>query len=69
MTSLLLKTTDVYRVDDEKDAIEMIENFRDNAITEGYTLSKSGYVMKNKKSKGEIVDSWCIVTIEKTFND
>lgn len=69
MTSMLLKTTDVYRVDDEKDAIEMIENFRDAAITDGYTLSKSGYVMKTKKSKGEIVDSWCIVTIEKTFND
>lgn len=69
MTQMLLKTTDVYRVDDEKDAIEMIENFRDTAITEGYTLSKSGYVMKTKKMKGEVVDSWCIVTIEKTFND
>ena len=69
MTQMLLKTTDVYRVDDEKDAIEMIENFRDAAITEGYTLSKSGYVMKTKKMKGEVVDSWCIVTIEKTFND
>ena len=69
MTQMLLKTTDVYRVDDEKDAIEMIENFRDTAITEGYTLSKSGYVMKTKKMKGEVVDSWCIVTIEKTFNE
>ena len=69
MAKMLMKTTDVFRVDDETEAIEMIENFRDEALTGGYTLSKSGYVLKTKKSKGEIVDSWAVVTIEKTFND
>ena len=69
MAKMLMKTTDVYRVDDETEAIEMIETFRDQALTEGYTLTKSGYVIKTKKSKGEVVDSWAIVTIEKTFND
>ena len=69
MAKMLMKTTDVYRVDDETEAIEMIENFRDQALTEGYTLTKSGYVIKTKKSKGEVVDTWAIVTIEKTFNE
>jgi len=69
MAKMLMKTTDVYRVDDETEAIEMIETFRDQALTEGYTLTKSGYVIKTKKSKGEVVDSWAIVTIEKTFNE
>jgi hypothetical protein len=32
-------------------------------------LTKSGYVLKTKKSKGEIIDTWAVVTIEKTFND
>ena len=65
----LLKTTEVYRVDDESEAIAMIEDARDEQLMKGYTLSKSGYVLKNKKSKGEIVDSWALVTLEKTINE
>ena len=66
---MLLKTTDVYRVDNEEEAVDMINDYKDRQLTEGYTLSKSGYVLKNKKSKGEIIDSWAVVTVEKTFND
>ena len=66
---ILIKTTDVYRVDNEEEAVDMINDYKDRQLTEGYTLSKSGYVLKNKKSKGEIIDSWAIVTVEKTFND
>ena len=69
MAKMLLKTTDVYRVDDETEAVEMIKNYKNNQAMEGYTLTKSGYVLKNKKAKGEIIDSWAIVTIEKTFNE
>ena len=66
---ILLKTTDVYRVDNEDEAIKMIEKARDNALTDGYSLTKSSYAIKTKKSKGEIVDSWAIVTLEKTMNE
>lgn len=66
---MLLKTTDVYRVNNEEEAVDMINDYKDRQLTEGYTLSKSGYVLKNKKSKGEIIDSWAVVTVEKTFND
>lgn len=69
MAKMLLKTTDIYRVDDETEAVEMIQNYKNNQATESYTLTKSGYVLKNKKAKGEIIDSWAIVTIEKTFNE
>ena len=27
------------------------------------------YVIKTKKSKGEIIDSWCLVSLEKTFSE
>lgn len=64
---VLLKTTDVYRVDNEEEAVRMIEEVKDNATN--YTLTKSGYVLKTKKSKGEIIDSWAVVTTEKTFNE
>ena len=69
MAKMLLKTTDIYRVDDETEAVEMIQKYKNNQVTDGYTLTKSGYVLKNKKAKGEIIDSWAIVTIEKTFNE
>ena len=65
----LLKTTDVYRVDTEEAAMDMIEDAKNHQIDGGYTLTKSGYVVKTKKSKGEIIDTWMIVTTEKTFND
>ena len=45
----------------------MINEFKDNQLREGYTLTKSGYVLKTKKAKGEIIDSYALVTVEKTF--
>ena len=66
---MLLKTTEVYRADNEEEAVQMINEYKDRQLTEAYTLTKSGYVLKTKKSKGEIIDTWAVVTIEKTFND
>ena len=48
--------------------MNLIQEFKDNQISEGYTLSKSGYVLKTRKSKGEIIDSWFIVTVERSFD-
>lgn len=65
----LIKTTDVYYVDNEEAAVQMINAAKDAALTEGYTLTKSSYSIKTKKSKGVVTDSWCIVSLEKTFNE
>ena len=64
----LIKTVDTYRVEDEQEAVQLIEEFRNNQASEGYTLTKSGYVLKTKKSKGEIVDSFALTTLERTFD-
>lgn len=69
MARQLLKTTDVYRVDTDEEATAMINAAKDEQIQHGYTLTKSGYVIKTKKSKGEIIDSWAIVSLERTFNE
>lgn len=61
----LLKETKVWRVATEDHAVDMINEEKEKAA--GYTITKSGYVIKTKKSKGEIVDSWCIVTIEYSY--
>ena len=65
----LMKTTDVYKVADEEEAMNLIEEFKNNQIVNGYTVTKSGYVLKTKKSKGEIIDQWMIVTIERSFEE
>ena len=65
----LIKTVDTYRLANEEEAVRLIEEFKDNQMKDGYTLTKSGYVLKTKKSKGEIIDSWAICTIERTFEE
>ena len=69
MANQLVKKTEVYRVDTEEEAMNMIEEAKDGQINGGYSLTKSGYVVKTKKSKGEIIDQWLLVTTEKTFSD
>ena len=63
----LLKTTDVYRVDTEEEAMTMIEDAKNGQTGGGYMVTKSGYTMKTKKSKGEIIEVSFQVQIEKTF--
>ena len=63
----LIKSVDTYRVEDEEEAVELIQQFKDNQFTEGYTLTKSSYALKSKKSKGEVIASWAIVNLERNF--
>lgn len=65
MARQLLKTTDLWLVDTEEEAMDMIEEAKDGQGD--YTLTKSGYVMKTKKAKGEIIEVTFRVTLEKTF--
>lgn len=68
MAKLLMKTTDAWRVDTEEEAMAMIEEAKDKQTDGGYTVTKSGYVVKTKKKNGEIIDMWMIVTIERSFD-
>ena len=51
----------------EEEAMEMVQEAKDNQTEGGYTLTKGGYTAKPKKSKGEILYIKYKVTIEKTF--
>lgn len=63
---LLLKETIEYRTESEAEAKEMMEMFREKAKTEGYILSSCGYTLKEKKAKGEVVDSGYLLKVVKT---
>ena len=68
MARQLLKTTDVWITESEEDAMEMIEDAKNGQVEGGYSVTKSGYTMKPKKQKGEILYLEFKVTIEKTFD-
>ena len=67
MARQLLKTTDVWLVETEEEAMEMIEDAKEKQAQGGYTVTKSGYTAKPKKSKGVVEYIEYKVTIEKTF--
>lgn len=65
--SELIKETKTWRVEHEEDAIELINDWKENAVDGGYIVKKSGYVIKQKKSKGQVTDECFLVSIEVTY--
>lgn len=64
----LLSTTEVYRIDSEEEVAETIENAKASADDEGYVLKGYSTKIKEKKSKGEIIDFGYEVTLKKEHN-
>lgn len=62
----LLETTESYRVPTEEEAKELIETAKKGT---NYILKKYTSQYKEKKSKGEVIDTWFKVTLVKSFND
>ena len=63
----LIEVTENYRVDSEKEAAALIEEAKQNQRQ--YSLSKYSSVRKERKSKGEVIDSWYKVSLTKKFTD
>jgi len=61
----LLNTTEIYRVDTEAEATELINEAKNDG---NYILSKYSSVKREQKAKGEVIDEWYKVTLVKTFN-
>ena len=59
----LQKETKVFKVHTEDAAVELINKFKKES--QGMVTYKTDY--KTKKSKGEIVDDWYIVTITQDY--
>ncbi len=62
----LVEVTEVYRVDTEQEVDQLIEEAKkDNR----YELNKYSRIQREKKQKGEVVESWFRVTLNKRFCD
>ena len=60
----LIETTEIYRVDSEDEAKELIEGAKCTS-----TVAKYSCIYKEKKAKGEVIDSWYRVSITKKWDD
>ena len=66
MSKYLVSTTEVYRVDSEAEAKELIEQAK---VAPEYGLAKYTSEYKERKQKGEVIDEYYKVTLVKKFND
>ena len=62
----LCEVTEKYRIDNENEAKTFIEEQKKE---NRYALKKYSSELKERKQKGEIVDSWYQVVLVKSFND
>ena len=63
----LCKRTEEWKVNDEAEAKALIEKAKADEAIEGYELKSYKMVKKDKKSKGEIISEWIIVTLVKQW--
>lgn len=62
----LIQTVETYRVDKEDEAKRMIEEAKSN---NHFILKKYSSEYKEKKQKGEVIDTYYKVTLTKAFTD
>ncbi len=62
----LIQVSETYRVDNEKEVMQMIDEAKQNPK---FLLSKHSSQYKERKQKGEVIDSWYKVTLVKNFTD
>lgn len=68
MSKFLTETTEVYRIDTEEEVKEFIEDMKDKAREEGFSLKSYSSTYKEKKMKGEVIDSCWQTKIVKNFS-
>lgn len=69
MLKFLLKATNEIFVLTEEDANTLHKEIEEFAHSNNYTLYSWTQTLKEKKSKGEVIDSWFICKYVLVFND
>lgn len=63
----LIRQTDEITVGTEEEAKALIENFKEKAKAEGFEIISYSTNLKEKKAKGEVIDSYYICKIVKRW--
>lgn len=69
MIKWLIKSTNEFRLDTMEDVETFHKDLQKEASTNGYTLTNFSWKEVEKKSKGEVIESWFIVKYTFVFND
>lgn len=69
MNKQLKTETLVFKVNSEQLAMDTIEEYKNNQVTDGYTLTKYNTTYKCKKNRktGEIEDEFWLVSVTKEY--
>ncbi len=65
---ILLNKTEVYRINTEEEVKTVIDEAKEDAFENGYILKGYSTKVKEKKSKGEVIDEGFEVTLKKEYN-
>jgi hypothetical protein len=63
----LIKQTDEITVGTEEEAKALIESFKEKAKTEGFEIVSYSTTLKEKKAKGEVINSYYLCKIVKRW--
>lgn len=63
-----LSIVETFRIDTEEEVQAAIEEVKEEAMDKGYTLKGYSSKLKEKKSKGEVIDCGYEVTFTKEFD-
>lgn len=66
MAKYLINRTDIFRVDNEQEAKDFVEELKK---TSGGDVVKHSIEYKEQKSKGELIQSWYRVTVKTVYNE
>lgn len=67
MARYVNQVTETYRIDTEEEVQAFNDQLKDEAIEEGYVLKSYSYTLKEKKAKGEVIDSAYAVKVVKEY--
>lgn len=62
----LIQSSECYRVETKEEVDKLIAEAKEETSS---SLAKYSCVYREKKAKGEVIDSWYKVTLVKNFND
>ena len=68
MARYINQVTENYRIDTEEEVQAFNEQLKEESIEEGYVLKSYSYTLKEKKAKGEVVDSAYAVKVVKEYS-
>lgn len=64
-----LKKTEEFKVFSDEEALALIAKIKADEDNEGYEVIKYSVTLKEKRSKGEVIDAYYLTQITKRWNE